>query len=357
MQESSTDILTQEELDHIAYIQRLAEESSSGITVPDTPTHTMQQSSSAMIEPEKHMGVTDTAKNLFARIFTEKYSTKPTQAERDHTAHTQRLAEESSPGITVPAQPPFSQLISSRENENELEEESEATSGADHLSASDLSLPEDINSSYDSLYAMQQCKDGSKSALPTFYNPGRITNQFETSSEVLMDTNLSVQLYETGQMEVTSEETEGILPGTSALILHETPFNEFAPETSVGLPSTANNVGIGIPKKEANTELTQGELDHTAYMQRLAEKALFGIAEPAMPTHTVSGSSFEATTLEKTSKSAEGDRAMLTKQPGSESLTQEELDHIAHIQRLAEESLFGTGAPVLSTTKHRDSFG
>ncbi|VDK53383.1 unnamed protein product, partial [Cylicostephanus goldi] len=71
------------------------------------------------------------------------------------------------------------------------------------------------------------------------------------------------------------------------------------------------------------SELTQEELDHIAYIQKLAEDS--SLAHPAPQTSSLPAYT-EAPPAEEATDAA------------SVQLTQEELDHIAYIQRLAEES-------------------
>ncbi|VDL70619.1 unnamed protein product [Nippostrongylus brasiliensis] len=76
-----------------------------------------------------------------------------------------------------------------------------------------------------------------------------------------------------------------------------------------------------IQKPEVSDQLTQEELDHIAYIQRLAEES--SQIPPQEPAPKSSTEQMLNPTHEAT---------------GSDQLTQEELDHIAFIQRLAEES-------------------
>ncbi|VDM66236.1 unnamed protein product, partial [Strongylus vulgaris] len=148
-----TSQLTQEELDHIASVQKLAEESSSGMLAllePSLP----KEPDSKTIKPK---AVVKVEVELSPEIT---MASQLTQEELDHIAHIQRLADEISFGIA--AQPERSipepgddrifmepqtdrmdlqsHVIASEESKEEL---SELTSGADQPSSSNLSSLED----------------------------------------------------------------------------------------------------------------------------------------------------------------------------------------------------------------------
>ncbi|RCN45435.1 hypothetical protein ANCCAN_08512 [Ancylostoma caninum] len=185
--EPKTESLTQEELDHIAYIQRLAEESSFGLSAPEIPPPVPAIDSTVKEMP----AVGPKTDSL-------------TQEELDHIAYIQRLAEESSLGLSAPEIPPPARAIDS-----------------------------------------------------------------------------------------TVEEIPAVGPKTEAL--------------------------------------TQEELDHIAYIQRLAEESSFGLSAPEIPPPVPA--------IDSTVKE------MPAVRPKTDLLTQEELDHIAYIQRLTEQSSFEVAAP------------
>ncbi|ETN69915.1 hypothetical protein NECAME_05102, partial [Necator americanus] len=319
MQEPSTGTLTQEELDHIAYIQRLAEESSYGIDIPATSLHTTQKSSFRVTALEK---VLEPSRTVDVPGGTQQPSDDVlTQEELDHIAHIQRLAEESSFDIAAPRMPSASAFGVSELEKSELlceavegsrrvnvefvtkgndgetiEQKSETTSGADQLSTPGSLSTGDVPPLYSGLYAELEDYDNSKIE----------------------------------HVEPTSRASSKIIPQRVA---HFT-------EISVDMNSSVLQQNL----------LTQEEIDHIAYVQRLAQQSSFEISTPTVPSASASAdfldkSSLKVTMPEKNLKPADtrGDHAVNIHPEESTfyDFTEDELDHIACVDRPARESSLG----------------
>ncbi|KAK6060756.1 hypothetical protein COOONC_01581 [Cooperia oncophora] len=255
----SEPMLTQEELDHIAYIQRLAEETSFAAEPSPQPTLAAEGT-----------GAMDQGGEL-------------TQEELDHIAYIQRLAEESSLTFQPAPQPTAVEELRK-----------------DLFSAEDTDLPR---------YAAELESEESREASEATSG---------ADQDLPSDAGSPLPLYERTSPQLEEQE-QPIAAEPFVDAVHEETIRPEIP--SRPLPSwSAEEIDIAVSKAaEVPSEpmLTQEELDHIAYIQRLAEETSFA-AEPS-PQPTLA---------------AEGTGAM---DQGGE-LTQEELDHIAYIQRLAEES-------------------
>ncbi|KAK6027843.1 hypothetical protein OSTOST_06123 [Ostertagia ostertagi] len=279
---AQSEVLTQEELDHIAYIQKLAEETSFAVE-PPSQTPSLQAAAFAQSEVL-------------------------TQEELDHIAYIQKLAEETSFAVEPPPRPaPPSVTEDERRKDSfvadeadqpryaaELEsEESQATSGADEELASDMGSPAPI---------------------------------YERTSP-LLEERKQEHVEETSFDEVDHRETA----------MPEVSFGQPIPSWAYDEADVAASKQTEVPREPT---LTQEELDHIAYIQKLAEETSFAV-EPPSQTPSLQAAAFAQ----------------------SEVLTQEELDHIAYIQKLAEETSFAVEPPprpappsVTEDERRKDSF-
>ena len=146
--------LTATELQHIAEVQRLAEESASGVNIHEGPSspNTKQKKSISFEERQKsedHSPSTSEADSITDREESLDMSSlhhddipshdQPplTAAELEHIANIQRLAEQSSFDAKIPVRPPLpASILQKREESKSMESqhESGATSGADENS-------------------------------------------------------------------------------------------------------------------------------------------------------------------------------------------------------------------------------
>uniref|UniRef100_A0A7I4YQ61 DNA translocase FtsK n=1 Tax=Haemonchus contortus TaxID=6289 RepID=A0A7I4YQ61_HAECO len=306
--------LTQEELDHIAYIQRLAEETSFAAEPLAQPTSEVKDAEAPRpSEPTL------------------------TQEELDHIAYIQRLAEETSLAVQPPPRPaPPSAILDEQRRashdveeadipryaaELESEEESEPTSGADQGVISDTGSPP-------LLYERESpLLDREEKPSPVAFEAqfgGEEIAEFQQQSRPLpswtadeADFLISEEAPAPSEPTLTQEELD-----------HIAYIQKLAEETSFAaepLAQPTSEVKDAEAPRPSEPTLTQEELDHIAYIQRLAEETSFAAEPLAQPTSEV--------------KDAEAPR------PSEPTLTQEELDHIAYIQRLAEETSLAVQPP------------
>ncbi|KAK6027842.1 hypothetical protein OSTOST_06122 [Ostertagia ostertagi] len=248
-------MLTQEELDHIAYIQRLAEETSVAPPPrPAPPSVDLRKDSFAKEESRDESEATSGADQVEASdagspvplyertsplleeeekpvTTTSFVPSEPmlTQEELDHIAYIQRLAEETS--VAPPPRPAPPDLRKDSFAKEESRDESEATSGADQVEASDAGSPVPL---------------------------------YERTSPLL-------------------EEEEKPVTTTFDQVDHDEAVQPGLPSRPP-LPSWATDEDeIAVKAAEIPSEpmLTQEELDHIAYIQRLAEET--SVAPPPRP--------------------------------------------------------------------------
>ncbi|XGW25392.1 hypothetical protein V3C99_006655, partial [Haemonchus contortus] len=293
--------LTQEELDHIAYIQKLAEETSFAAEPLAQPTSEVKDA-----EAPRPSEPTLTQEELDHIAYIQRLAEETSFAAEPLAQPTsERLAEETSLAVQPPPRPappsaiPDEQRRASHDVEEadipryaaelESEEESEPTSGADQGAVSDTGSP------------------------PLLYErESPLLDREEKPSPVAFEAQFG------GEEIAEFQQQSRPLPSWTA---DEADFliSEEAPAPS-------------------EPTLTQEELDHIAYIQKLAEETSFAAEPLAQPTSEV--------------KDAEAPR------PSEPTLTQEELDHIAYIQRLAEETSFAAEplAHPTSEKKHHSQF-
>ncbi|KAK6035859.1 apopolysialoglycoprotein [Cooperia oncophora] len=361
----SEPMLTQEELDHIAYIQRLAEETSFAAEPSPQPTLAAEGT-----------GAMDQGGEL-------------TQEELDHIAYIQRLAEESSLTFQPAPQPTAVEelrkdLFSAEDTDlpryaaelesEESREASEATSGADQDLPSDAGSPLPL---YERTSPQLEEQEQPIAAEPFVDAVHEETIRPEIPSRPLPSW-FHRRICSRKEVKTTIALT------FSKRLAEET---SFAAEPSPQPTLAAEGTGA----MDQGGELTQEELDHIAYIQRLAEessltfqpapqptaveelrKDLFSAEDTDLPRYAAELESEESREASEATSGADQDLpsdagsplplyertspqlplpswsaeeidiavSKAAEVPSEPMLTQEELDHIAYIQRLAEETSF-----------------
>ncbi|PIC34095.1 hypothetical protein B9Z55_013849 [Caenorhabditis nigoni] len=409
--------LTQEEIDHIAWIQRMAEQSSfeqsaAPPTRPPVPIR-MATQDEAVIVTEAHEEEEDRSSATSGADFQQSFDHEVTyersspllepveepimepkqpeltQEEIDHIAWIQKIAEQSSleQSAAPPTRPPIpirmatqDEAVIVTEAHEEEEDRSSATSGADFQQSFDHEdtyersspllepveepimepkQPELTQEEIDHIAWIQRMAEQSsfeQSAAPPTRPPVPI--RMATQDEAVIVTE-------------AHEEEEDRSSATSGADFQQSFDHEVTYERSSPLLEPVEEP-IMEPKQP---ELTQAEIDHIAWIQKIAEQSSLeqSAAPPTRPPVPIRMATVEEPVIVTEAHEEEEDRSSATSgadfqqsfdhevtyersspllepveepimEPKQPELTQEEIDHIAWIQKIAEQSSFEQSA-------------
>ncbi|VDM66055.1 unnamed protein product [Strongylus vulgaris] len=289
MELSENDQLTQEKVDHVTFMQKLSEQSSFEIEErksPFLPSHT--EANSAVEEPTIAL----------------------TQEELDHIAYVQKLAEESSCGISA-----LQNLSTSNLNIQKLAKDSSIEKAGQQKFAEVALVEQLTKEELDHIANIQLLAEACVPQLKTQPNP----SQGNVETYIPPAARTSVEKAEIAQHVLCDKERTD---------------STFGVEPSPRGDTSQHDISSTIRLSEENPsylqsleETTSDQLAQHLRSMQPCKEGITTLEEPSMPyLEEVKGSQ---TRVEENSQ-----------------LTQEELDHIAYVQRLAEESLYSSSAPL-----------
>ncbi|VDP54607.1 unnamed protein product, partial [Heligmosomoides polygyrus] len=238
----------------------------------------------------------------------------PTHEKHEHIAYIGRLTEEPTDVALLPS-PPFSPPTTKDE-----ESRKSPLPGAEQSPFEMLSQEKVDRIAYVQRLTEESSQLGSIPArsLPplAIVEEKSSTSPLRTSQQRAVEMLTQQELDHIASIQRLAED----FPGSGPLPPLPLPFSKMMKEDSKKLP-------LPRAKEPSGEILTQEELDHIAYVQRLAEESSSLSPLPPFPLPS------SKMRIEESKKPA-----LPAQQSPLEMLTQEELDHIAYVQRLAEES-------------------
>ncbi|VDK59657.1 unnamed protein product, partial [Cylicostephanus goldi] len=302
--------LTQEELDHIAYIQRLADQEQLSILQKPPVSTTAVEDLATSVPPAPESPV--------------QAPMELTQEELDHIASIQRMAEQEHLSLL---QKPVSTIVGEEDKVTVTHPDIPAAVPlAEALTATSVELTREELDHIAYIQRMAEQEQMPAQQLPVSVtakaaeqpSPSRATFVSEPPAEALA--------------QLTQEELDHIAYVQSMAEQEQVPAQKLSDLLTSKDETAAHDIVKAAPLAEPHAEavqLTQEELDHIAYIQRMAEQEMLALQEPSVAVRP----------QEKTAEAHDfSTTASPAKQPTEAQLTQEELDHIAYIQKLAEES-------------------
>uniref|UniRef100_A0A8R1HJY9 Uncharacterized protein n=1 Tax=Caenorhabditis japonica TaxID=281687 RepID=A0A8R1HJY9_CAEJA len=421
--------LTQEEIDHIAWIQKMADQSSfeavSAPTRPPVPVRLPTVDEPVVIQKQltehdedrssatsgadfersfDQDGAYERTTLLFEPVekanaeFTEKAKEPElTQEEIDHIAWIQKMAEQSSfEAVSAPTRPPIpvrfpnvdEPVVIQKQLTEHDEDRSSATSGADFERSFDQDVgyerttpllepveeanaeftekakePELTQEEIDHIAWIQKMAEQSSFEAVSAPTRPPIPVRLPTVDEPVV---IQKQL---------TEHDEDRSSATSGADFERSFDQDGAYERTTPLLEPVEEANAEFTEKAKEPELTQEEIDHIAWIQKMAEQSSFeAVSAPTRPpvpvriptvdepvviqkqftendedrSSATSGADFERSfdqdgAYEKTTpllEPVDEENAEFTEKAKEPELTQEEIDHIAWIQKMAEQSSF-----------------